>query len=118
MTDKILYFTAGRIPTTGEKAEIAAIEALCVKPFEVGVRNPIDSPSYGTPEEADYVAGTIPESEPYASLPEFDPADPPTPSLPATQAIVGNGDSFPVTGGTVTVAVANNVPTFTFTATP
>ncbi|CAA2409743.1 Virion structural protein [Xanthomonas phage Suba] len=118
MTDKILYFTAGRIPTTAEKAEIAAIEALCVVPYSVGVRNPIDSPNYGTPEEADYVAGTVPEEEPYASLPEFDPADPPNPSLPADKAIVGNGDSYPVTGGTVSVAVAGGVPTFTFTPTP
>lgn len=39
-------------------------------------------------------------------------------SIPATSGIVANGATFAVTGGTVTVAVANNTVTMSFTPTP
>ena len=38
--------------------------------------------------------------------------------LPSTAGVVQNGQTLPVTGGTVTFAVANNVVTATYAATP
>lgn len=60
-TKTVLYFTAGKVPTTGELADIAALNAI--SGLNVGVRNGSSSVNqeYGTNLEAcDYVAGTVP----------------------------------------------------------
>lgn len=61
MTKKILFFTAGPVPTAGEQAQIDALNALNAPGYTVGVRNALQSGSYGHGiESCDLVAGTIP----------------------------------------------------------
>lgn len=61
MTKKILFFTAGTLATAGELAQIAALNAMAVPGYEVGVRNSQASGSFGAGiEDCDLVAGTIP----------------------------------------------------------
>lgn len=70
MTDKIIYFTAGPVPTGGELDDIAALNAKS-NPYEIKVRSAIESNSYGAGiEDADFVAGTIPSA--YSAYTEFD----------------------------------------------
>src|SRR5688572_14434940 len=108
---KVIYFTAGPVPTTNEKADIAALNAFAVAPFEVAVRNALQVGASGAEQEdADYVAvvsgGTIPEAYDDAeTYPVFDPAAPPASSLPATVGLVSDGQVFEVTGGSVEVTV-------------
>lgn len=99
---KILYFTAGSIPTGPELAEIAAIPL-----FDVLVRNAAGNPLYGTKiEPCDYVAGSIPES--YSEIDEYSAAV----GLAGTQAIVEDGQVLDVDGGgTVELTIADGVIT-------
>jgi hypothetical protein len=94
---KVIYFTAGDVPTTAEQADIAALSLFAVAPFEIAVRNTKAVGASGVSlEAADYVAcvsgGTLPalydDAEDFAV---FDPANPPVGGLPATSAIVANG---------------------------
>lgn len=110
---KIIYFTAGEQPTTGELAEIAKFNAAAVAPFELVVRRADVSNSYGAAVEAtDYVAGT--PAAPYDG-PSYDVADPDNPptggNLPAAQAVVYDGQVIAVTGGSATITVAAGVVT-------
>jgi hypothetical protein len=58
---KVIYFTAGPVPTVGELADIAALNASILPAYDVAVRNSLANNSYGAgPEDADFVAGTIP----------------------------------------------------------
>lgn len=77
---KILYFTAGAAPTPEEKADIDNLNKLVGSPYEVGVRNAIESYNYGAgPEPADFVAGSVPTGPggdvdpPYDGVPVFNP---------------------------------------------
>jgi hypothetical protein len=112
---KIIYFTAGEVPTTNEKNDIAALNALAVAPFEVVVRaknRPLD---FGAGvEDADYAAfvsgGSAPapydDTEDY---PVFLLSAPKASALPATNAIIKSGQK--ISG--VTGAGANVVATIT-----
>lgn len=117
---KVIYFTAGKLPTTQEKADIAALNALAVAPFEIAVRSAVDSLAFGAGnEEADYVSGTVPAAyDDEEEFPVFDVDNPPAGALPATMAIVADGQEFAATGGTVTLSVADGVVTAEFTADP
>jgi hypothetical protein len=53
---KILYFTAGPVPTTTEKAAIAKLNAQAAAPYVVRVRNSIEARNHAR-EATDYVAG-------------------------------------------------------------
>lgn len=112
-TKRVMYFTAGRVPTGGELAEIAALNALAAQPFEVVVRNALDSPNFGAGiEAADYKAGSPPVA--YAGVTAFPTGTAlyPLSSLPADHAIVKNGQKR----NGVTGAGANVVATFTVAA--
>jgi hypothetical protein len=72
MASKIIYFTAGDVPTTEELAEIAAWNAF-VNSYSLTVSNGSVAPGLGLDGEgdpfldgADFVAGTIPEA--YAGI--------------------------------------------------
>lgn len=108
---KIIYFTAGRIPTTNEKNAIAALNALAVAPFEVAVRSAADSLAYGAGNEAaDYKAGSPPAS--YAATPVFDIANPPESGLPGTNAIVADNQVIDTDdGGTVELTIVDGAIT-------
>lgn len=124
---KVLYFTAGVVPTGPELAAIAKFNAAAEKPYEVLVMNGAQNTKYGETNRlipGDFVAGTVPaiyeieDEEDERIYPVIDPDAIPVQNLPATQAVISDGDEFAVTGGTVSVDIAAGVPTFTFTATP
>lgn len=62
MTKRILFFTAGKVPTVAEQAQIDALNAMTVPGYSVGVRNGAESAVYSDDnlEPCDFVAGTIP----------------------------------------------------------
>lgn len=105
---RIIYFQAEPVATTEELAEIAAINAFSVNPYQVLVMNGSASTAYGAGNiTADYVAGTIPTA--YNEVDVFDYENPPDPVLIATKAVVDTGESISTTdGGAVTVTVAAN----------
>jgi hypothetical protein len=112
---RILYFTAGQQATAGELADIAALNALAEKPYEVRVMSALQSPNYGAgPITGDFLAGTIPaaykDEQENPIYPVFDITSPPAPpTLPATQAIVSDEDVLELLGEDVTASVADNV---------
>ena len=78
MTQKIIYFTAGDVPTTEEKAEITALNAFA-SAYSVTVSNGSVAPNLGLDSEGDpildacdLVAGTVPTI--YEDLPVIDVA--------------------------------------------
>lgn len=115
---KVVYFTLSDVPTAGEIADIAKLNAATAAPYEVAVRSSVRPMSSGGDNEAcDYVAGTIPEVEFYEEKDVIDPDDIPNQNLSATQVIVNDGDELAaVGGGTIAVAVAAGVATYTYTA--
>lgn len=113
---KIIYFTAGGIPTTGELAAIAKFNLAAKPAFEVAVRRAdgVGSQLYGAGvEAADFVAGTRPTA--YTSTETYPAANPDAPPfgdiLAPTQAMVRNGQQIVVAGGTATITVAGGVVT-------
>lgn len=70
MAKKILYFTAGETATATELAEIAALNALTVPGYSVGVRN---ATKVNTVETCDLKAGSAPAA--YAAIPAYGTID-------------------------------------------
>lgn len=114
---KVIFFTAGPTPTTDENTAIAKLNA---QPIDVVVRNGVENNNYGAgPEDCDFVAFVSPMTKPpaYSAKTTYDPDKPPVlSSIPATQALVANGQKYSgvtVTGtGTfATYTVANGVVT-------
>lgn len=114
---KVIFFTAGPVPTTNENAALAKLNA---QPIDVVVRNGVENNAYGAGVEAcDYVAFVSPMTKPsaYSGKTTYDPDKPPVlSSIPSTQALVANGQKYSgvtVTGtGTfATYTVANGVVT-------
>jgi len=99
-TKKVIYFTAGKVPTGPELTAIANLNALAIPGYEIDVRNTLVSTDTGAGKEAaDYVAGTIPAA--YSAVTVIDPTKPPTPgNLPSTSAVINSGVDLtvPVTG--------------------
>lgn len=95
---KVLYFTAGDVPTGAELTAIGKLNAATSAPYEVGVRNTLHPAGDTLLEHADYVAGTIPTA--YNAVTEIDPNNIPDQSLSATQAVIDSGVDIvvPVTG--------------------
>lgn len=117
---KVIFFTAGITATTGENAAIAQLNALAAPAYEVVVMN-TKVPQSTPIRAADYAAGTIPTA--YSATPVIDPANPPT-GLPATKAIVTEGDVLTLKNsagtavpGVTTVHVAASVVTANLAAT-
>lgn len=122
---KIIYFIAGNAPTVGEAADIAKLQAATGAPYELAIRSNKAIPEYGEGryETADFVAGTLPgaaESDVndfYAAIDEIDPDNIPATNVPSTSVVVSDGDELAaVGGGTIAVAVAAGVATYTYTA--
>jgi hypothetical protein len=118
--DKVIYFTAGDVPTTAEKAAITTLSAQAAKPYTVSVRSSRRARLRATPETTDYVAGAIPPNyrdggidsgtSLYTVYSITNPPDPAT--LPSAQAILRDGDEIALTGGgSVVVAVSGNTVT-------
>lgn len=120
---KVIYFTAGPVTTTDEKADIVKLNNIAQAPYQISVLNGSADFNFGAgPQEADLVAGTIPDE--YEDIPEIDPDNPPGPVLPATDAIVSNGGTVVIKNsagsvsknGTATVA-ANSITGIALAAT-
>jgi hypothetical protein len=91
-TKKILYFTAGPVPTAGELADIDVLNTLILPGYSIGVRNGAESGSFGAGIEAtDFVAGTVPTA--FNARPAYGFIDALRPLVfdvwPKTAAIVG-----------------------------
>lgn len=87
---KVLYFTAGPVATTEEKAAIAALALSAEAPIIFGVRSATGDHNFGSgPEPTDYVYGTVPTA--YNAKPVYDPEAPPAPSVGSSQAVVTDG---------------------------
>jgi hypothetical protein len=109
---KVIYFTAGDVPTTDEKADIAKLNAAAATPYEVAVRSGIRSlGTTGNFEAADYVSGTVPASAPWNAKPVIDPDAIPNQSLSSTQAIVTNGQQIEGVSGNGNTATITVNPT-------
>jgi hypothetical protein len=115
---RILYFTSGIAPTTGQAAEIAKLIAITPAAFEVLILNGQQT-SAKKRVAADYVAGAIPPTYRDGGIDSgtslytiIDPNNPPAPNtLPATQAVVYNGQVISYGGHTYTFTVAANAVT-------
>jgi len=115
-TKKIIYFTAGSVVTSAEKADIAALNALAVPAYSVQVSNGsvpagLGKTSDGGPvlETCDYVAGSAPAE--YSDLPTFDPDDPPAPDVGASRAVVADGQEIEIGGTTYTFTITGGAIT-------
>lgn len=119
---KVIYFTAGPVPTTQEKAEITAISAQAAPAYTVSVRNSLKARNRASNETTDYVAGAIPPNyrdggidsgTPYKTVYTYtNPPNPP--ALPSAQAILRTGQTLTIPGGgSVTVTVSSNTPAVT-----
>lgn len=107
-TKRILFFTADKIPTTAEMVNIGKFNTAAEQPYEVIVLNGEENAKYGELNRlipADFAAGTIPTI--YNGLPVVLPDAIPVQNLPATQAVVKNGQK--ITGVTGSGTVANIV---------
>ncbi|ALH23588.1 virion structural protein [Pseudomonas phage PaMx42] len=105
---KVIFFTAGTTPTSGELAAIAKLNAAADKPYEVTVMNGAANTKYGETNRlapCDFVAGTVPTI--YNAKTVLDPDAIPVQNLPNTQAVVTNGQK--ITGVTGSGTVANIV---------
>jgi hypothetical protein len=114
-TKKIIYFTAGAVATVGEKADIAALNALCVPAYSVNVSNGSVAPhlgnSGGSPilEASDFVAGTVPEG--YEEVDVIDPDAPPAPDVGDTRAVIEDDQVITIGAATYTFTIAAGVIT-------
>lgn len=107
---KVIFFTAGDVPTSGELASIAKLNAEAVAPYDVAVRSGIRPMQSGGPLEAcDYVSGTVPTA--YNAKTVINPDSISNQSLSSTQAIVTNGQQITSGGTTYIITVVNNVVT-------
>lgn len=103
---RIVYFTAGITPTSGEQADIAKLNAAAEAAYEVTVVNGAANAKYGEMNRlipCDLVAGSVPTI--YNAKEVIDPDAIPVQNLPNTQAVVTNGQK--ITGVTGTGTVAN-----------
>lgn len=120
MTKKILFFTAGPVATGAETAQIAALNAMTIQGYTVGVRNALESGSYGAGiESCDLVCGTVPTAfngvtnygEPNAARPcafQLNPATKQIAALETTQLQALKADGLDVSALTLTDVTAVN----------
>jgi hypothetical protein len=111
MAGKIIYFTAGDVPTSGETAAIAALNTF-VNEYSLTVSNGAKAPGLGLDgagdpflDQADFVAGTVPSI--YSEVPVF--------SL-AGRAVINDGDELTLAGTIYTFTVEGGAITAIGTA--
>lgn len=114
---RIIYFTAAQVPSSLELADIAALNGIAEKPYEVIVMHSDLDTLYGAnPLVADFVAGTIPDAYKDEGTPIYSTfsitAPPNPPNLPATQCVVSDTQVLATSdGGTVTLTIVAGVIT-------
>lgn len=104
MTQKVIYFTADDVPNPSELLELQAIiqPHLIEAPITVSTRNAKHAASMT--EECDFVAGDVPDIEPYNEIAEFDP-ETFTPPVGTNQAVVTDGLELTIGASTYTFTV-------------
>lgn len=71
--ERILYFTETIVTNETEKSEIAELNKIAEKPYEVLVLNSRGAPTFGSGNiSGNYANGTVPE--PFKDLPKFVPS--------------------------------------------
>ena len=110
MTAKIIYFTAGDVPTSGELADIAALNAFC-DGYSLTVSNGAVAPNLGADvlDDADFVAGTVPAL--YDEVAVIDPDAPFATAVGAGNAIVADEDELTLAGSVYTFTVEDGAIT-------
>ncbi|AXC34269.1 hypothetical protein P7I17_gp15 [Escherichia phage Halfdan] len=100
---KVLFFTAGAVPTTDERNAIAAIVAGNV---DILVRNGAANAEYGADrlEPCDYVFDNANIPDAYADVPTTD-----NPHIPANGAIVTDGQALNVSNSAGDAFVASAI---------
>jgi hypothetical protein len=100
--EKIIYFLAGPTATNDELADIAALNAAAAPAYSVHVFNSAQSPNYGAgPQDADYVAGTIPDA--YSEVDEIDVDALPFGTISTASVTVQNSAGSKIVTGTASV---------------
>lgn len=102
---KLIYFTAGILPTNDELTAIGKLNTAADKPYDVTVMNGAANTKYGETDRiapCDYVAGTVPTI--YNAKTVVNPDAIPVQNLPATQAIVTNAQKIAGVTGSGTFA--------------
>lgn len=103
MTKKVLYFLAGSEPTSDETTAIAALQTQLDVSIQVRAASPVAETN--ELETCDYVAGTVPTD--FEAKPVYTSGS----TLPATQAVVSNGQTLTLDGHTYTFTVADGAVT-------
>lgn len=73
-TKKVIFFTAGQVPTAPELAAIAKLNAVTIPQYQLTVMNAQADATYGQPVRlppVDFVAGTVPTK--YNAVTVIDP---------------------------------------------
>jgi hypothetical protein len=111
----IIYFTAGFKPTSGEAADIAALNNFCTN-YTLTVSNGSVAPNLGRDgngalllDDASYVAGTVPSI--YSELPVIDPANPFATAIGDDKVIVTDADDITLDGKVYTFTVEDGAIT-------
>jgi hypothetical protein len=111
MTKTVIYFTAGNVATPTEIAEINELSAVALPSLIVKVRSGVQPNVYDSNEQADFLAGVIPdaylneESEPI--YPVVTPENPPL-LVGTSQAVVSSLENLAAIPVTVNGAAAAN----------
>lgn len=111
MAQKVLYFTVGSQPTSGELADIANLNAASQAQYETEVVNgaEITGSEYGEDRliPCDLVAGTVPAA--YNAKTTIDPDAIPNFPLLDTQAVVSDGQAIDLDSslGTATLSISS-----------
>ena len=90
---KIIFFTAGGVPTTPEQTEINQIAAFAADPYEFQIRD-ASKEDPDKPEDCDYKAGSAPSS--YDEVTAFDVDAPPELAVGADQIVLTDGETTDV----------------------
>lgn len=109
MTDKIIYFTEAEKATDAEKLDIEKLNSITAPYYNLQVRNGRVPNVWGSLEQADLVAGTVPDE--YSEVDTVDPDNLPVPGIVATKAVVANGQVITIGTATYTFTVADGVVT-------
>src|SRR4051812_49423805 len=108
MAQKVLYFTAGPIPTDDEAEAIADLNAASQAQYVTEVVNgaAITGSEYGASRliPCDLVAGTVPSA--YNAKTVLDPDAIPNFPLLSSQAVVSNAQALTLDGGNGTATLA------------
>lgn len=108
---RVIYFTAGDVPTTAEKAAIASLNAQTVAPYKVLVRSSPRARLRGAAiETADRVVGALPPNYRSGGVDSGAPLYPVLNTTGTTVALPGGGSVTILTTGNTAAVSAYRAP--------